>query len=147
MTHRAFGLSVAALLGIVLTAGLTWSISRLAAQHIGLASQPLYVVHGLAPPPGTRVDQPKPPPTDRGGAGDREPRTGGQSPTTSVHTAIQPAAQATQPLTGAATQLNGASTVPMRSTGGSTSHAPMSSGDGQGASGESGGQRTHAGDD
>jgi hypothetical protein len=147
MTHRVFGLSVAALLGIVLTAALTWSISRLAAQHIGLASAPLSVMHGLAPPPGTRVDPPQPPPTDRGGAGDREPRIGGQSPTTSVHTTTQPAAQATQPLTGAATQLTGASTVPVRSTGGSTSQARMPSGDGQGASGESGGQRTHAGDD
>jgi hypothetical protein len=40
---------VAAALGIVLAAALTWSASQLAGQHIGLASAPLSVQNGLAP--------------------------------------------------------------------------------------------------
>lgn len=38
-----------ALLGLVLTAALTWSVSRLTAQHIGLSSAPVSVIKGLAP--------------------------------------------------------------------------------------------------
>ena len=41
----------AALLGLVVTAALTWSVSRLTAQRIGLSSQPVSVVSQLAPPP------------------------------------------------------------------------------------------------
>jgi len=39
-----------ALLGIAVTAALTWSISQLAGQRIGLSSEPLSMIHGLAPP-------------------------------------------------------------------------------------------------
>jgi uncharacterized membrane protein YgcG len=49
MTRRGFAFAVVALLGIALTVALTWSIGRLAGQHIGLASAPLSVIHGLAP--------------------------------------------------------------------------------------------------
>ena len=41
-----------ALLGIVFAAALTWSVMRLAGEHIGLASAPISVVHGLVPGPG-----------------------------------------------------------------------------------------------
>lgn len=41
----------AALLGLAVTAALTWSVSRLTAQRIGLSSQPVSVVNGMAPPP------------------------------------------------------------------------------------------------
>lgn len=44
--------AVLALLGIVLAAGLTWSVMRLSGEHIGLASAPISVVRGLAPGPG-----------------------------------------------------------------------------------------------
>jgi hypothetical protein len=40
-----------ALLGIAVTAALTWSVSQLSSQRIGLSSQPLSVIRGLAPPP------------------------------------------------------------------------------------------------
>ena len=54
MTRRAFGLSVVALLGIVLTAALTWSISRLAGQHIRV-----YSMHpGWADTPGVAASLP-----------------------------------------------------------------------------------------
>lgn len=41
-----------ALSAIVLAAGLTWSVMRLAGEHIGLASAPVSVVRRLAPGPG-----------------------------------------------------------------------------------------------
>ena len=52
MTRRGFALAVLALLGITLTVALTWTIGRLAGQHIGLASAPLSVSRGLAPSAG-----------------------------------------------------------------------------------------------
>ncbi len=42
--------ALAGLLGIALTAVITWEASRLASQHIGLASQPLSAARQLAPP-------------------------------------------------------------------------------------------------
>jgi uncharacterized membrane protein YgcG len=59
MTRRGFALAVVALLGIALTAALTWSIGRLAGQHIGLASAPLSVIHGLAPASPAPAERPQ----------------------------------------------------------------------------------------
>ena len=42
---------ILALLGIALAASLTWAVTRLAGEHIGLAAAPISVVHGLAPSP------------------------------------------------------------------------------------------------
>ncbi len=42
---------LAAILGIVLAAGLSWATSQLTSQHIGLASEPLTAGQRLAPPP------------------------------------------------------------------------------------------------
>jgi hypothetical protein len=72
MTRRALLWAVAALLGLAVTAALTWSVSRLTRERIGLSSEPPSVVHGLAPshllPPGrapgtggSRPGQPRPP--------------------------------------------------------------------------------------
>jgi len=47
--------ALAGLLGIALTAVITWEASRLASQHIGLASQPLSVTRQLAPPAPART--------------------------------------------------------------------------------------------
>ncbi|MDE3131643.1 MAG: hypothetical protein KGL16_10870, partial [Acidobacteriota bacterium] len=44
-----------ALFGIVLAAGLSWSVVRLSGVHIGLASAPISVVRGLAPGPAARA--------------------------------------------------------------------------------------------
>jgi hypothetical protein len=60
MTRRALLWTAAALLGIVLSAAVAWATSRLAAQRIGLSSEPLSVLSGLAPQrgnPGPRVTQ------------------------------------------------------------------------------------------
>lgn len=48
--RRTLASTAVALLGIVVTAALTWSVSRLAAQHIGLSSAPPSAIRGLAPP-------------------------------------------------------------------------------------------------
>ncbi len=50
MTRRTAIWALAALLGIVLTAGITWATSQLTSQHIGLASEPLSAGSHLAPP-------------------------------------------------------------------------------------------------
>jgi hypothetical protein len=156
MTRRVLGLSVAALLGIVLTVGLTWSIGRLAGQHIGLASEPLSVVRRLAPPPSTGVDQPKRAGTDRLGGGDRRQRTGPQSPKSVGPSITEPVVQASQgptlfsaPATATNAPRGGAPTSPAGSRGPLTGQVRISGGDGQGgASGESGGaQQSHAGGD
>ena len=49
MTQRTVMWGTAALLGIVATAAIAWSASQLARQPIGLLSEPLSVVRGLAP--------------------------------------------------------------------------------------------------
>lgn len=51
MTRRGVLWAAGALLGIAVTAALTWSVSRLSGQRIGLSSQPLSVIRALAPPP------------------------------------------------------------------------------------------------
>ena len=48
VTRQGLLWALAALLGIAVTAALTWSVSQLAGQRIGLSSQPLSVIHGLA---------------------------------------------------------------------------------------------------
>ena len=54
VTRRGCAWALAALLGIAVTAGLTWSVSRLTTQRIGLSSQPPSVIRGLAPAPPVR---------------------------------------------------------------------------------------------
>ena len=54
VTRRGCAWALAALLGIAVTAGLTWSVSRLTTQRIGLSSQPSSVIRGLAPAPPVR---------------------------------------------------------------------------------------------
>lgn len=47
--------TLAALLGIVLTAGMTWATSRLTSQHIGISSEPISAGASLAPPTAERA--------------------------------------------------------------------------------------------
>ena len=51
ITRRGVLWAAGALLGIAVTAALTWSVSRLSGQRIGLSSQPLSAIRALAPPP------------------------------------------------------------------------------------------------
>jgi hypothetical protein len=51
ITRRGVLWAAGALLGIAVTAALTWSVSQLSSQRIGLSSQPLSVIRSLAPPP------------------------------------------------------------------------------------------------
>ena len=62
LTRRRVLWAVAALLGIAVTAALTWSISQLTAQRIGLSSVPLSMIHGLAPPHPSGRETPTRPP-------------------------------------------------------------------------------------
>ncbi len=57
---RAALWALMALLGIVLAAALTWSVMRLAGQHIGLSSAPVAAVRGLAPSAPARRAAPEP---------------------------------------------------------------------------------------
>ena len=50
MTRRALLWAVAALLGLAVTAAMTWSVSRLTREHIGLSAEPRTMLNGLAPP-------------------------------------------------------------------------------------------------
>lgn len=50
MTRRRILWACLAVLGVLITAAITWGTSRLAGQRIGLASEPLSVVSSLAPP-------------------------------------------------------------------------------------------------
>ncbi len=50
MSRQAALWMLAAVVGIVLTAGITWATSQLTSQHIGISSEPLSAGHGLAPP-------------------------------------------------------------------------------------------------
>lgn len=50
MTRRALAWAVAALLGLAVTAAMTWSVSRLTREHIGLSAEPRTLLNGLAPP-------------------------------------------------------------------------------------------------
>ncbi|HLM85768.1 MAG TPA: hypothetical protein VK272_06235 [Solirubrobacteraceae bacterium] len=51
---------LAALLGLVLAAGITWATSQLANQHIGISSEPISAGRRLAPPVAERAAQRKP---------------------------------------------------------------------------------------
>jgi hypothetical protein len=55
VTRRGLLWTMGALLGIALTAVLTWSVSQLAGQRIGQSSEPLSVVRPLAPRLATRA--------------------------------------------------------------------------------------------
>ena len=50
MSRQAALWALAALLGIALTAGITWATSQLTSQHIGLSSEPVSAGSRLAPP-------------------------------------------------------------------------------------------------
>lgn len=52
--------SVAALLGLALTAGITWTTSQLAGQHIGLSSEPISAGARLAPAASGRTTRSRP---------------------------------------------------------------------------------------
>jgi hypothetical protein len=49
VSSRAILWTCGALLGIVATAAVAWAASQLTGQHVGLSSEPLSVVTGLAP--------------------------------------------------------------------------------------------------
>lgn len=49
MSRQAALWTLAAILGIALTAGITWATSQLASQHIGLSSEPISAGARLAP--------------------------------------------------------------------------------------------------
>lgn len=49
LSRRQLAWAAIALLGLAVPAVLTWSITQLTGQHIGLAAQPLSVVRSLAP--------------------------------------------------------------------------------------------------
>ena len=76
MRSRTVLWTIAALLGIAATATLAWTASQIAGQRIGLASEPLSVASGLAPPP----DRDTPP---RSGDIPGQRRTGRRPPTPS----------------------------------------------------------------
>jgi len=80
VTRRALLWAVAAVLGIVITAALTWSVSRLTRERIGLSAESPSVVGGLAPahalPPGRKTRIPtRDAPARRPSAGPGLPQT------------------------------------------------------------------------
>ena len=89
VTRRAFLWAVAAVLGIVITAALTWSVSRLTRERIGLSAESPSVVGGLAPPralpPGRKTRTPTKGAPERGPSADpglAQTSAGGTYPTT-----------------------------------------------------------------
>jgi hypothetical protein len=61
--------TLAALLGIVLTAGVTWATNRLTSQHIGISSEPISAGARLAPPTAERTAKRRSRPGHRSKAG------------------------------------------------------------------------------
>jgi hypothetical protein len=80
-----------ALLGIAVTAGLTWSVSRLAAEHIGLSSEPVSVIQALAPP----RTQPHPRPVASSEHSNTIAARGNSTATIALPSTPQPASPAT----------------------------------------------------
>ena len=93
LTRRGLLWAVAALLGIAVTAALTWSVSRLAAEHIGLSSEPVSVIQGLAPP--RREAHAGPVASNEHSS--TTPARRGSTPTVALPSTPQPAAPATRP--------------------------------------------------
>ena len=91
VTRRGLLWAVAALLGIAVTAGLTWSVSRLAAEHIGLSSEPVSVIQGLAPP----RTQPHPRPVASSEHSNTVAAHGNSTATIALPSTPQPASPAT----------------------------------------------------
>jgi hypothetical protein len=61
MSRQAALWTLAALLGISLTAGITWATSQLASQHIGLSSEPISAGARLAPKVLRKANRSQPP--------------------------------------------------------------------------------------
>lgn len=57
MSRRSLVWMLAALLGIALTAGITWASSQLTSQRIGLSAEPISAGVQLAPPVNTTTTQ------------------------------------------------------------------------------------------
>ena len=66
IARRTIAWAVVALLWVALAAALTMFVSRLAAQRIGLASEPLSMLGGLAPPRAGPHDRDAPGTHERG---------------------------------------------------------------------------------
>lgn len=149
VTRRGTLWVLVALLGLAVTAALTRSVSQLAGQKIGLASEPVSVIHGLAPTQSTRLD----PVRERDEAHSTHPDTA-TSPaadvpagTVSVPTTTPaPASAARTPVPGAQTRSQATHTSPAAPTstpvkvppsGGRHQHEDSSEGGGN-SSGHSG---------
>ena len=91
VTRRGLLWAVAALLGIAVTASLTWSVSRLAAEHIGLSSEPVSVIQALAPP----RTQPHPRPVASSEHSNTIAARGNSTATIALPSTPQPASPAT----------------------------------------------------
>lgn len=129
--------TLAALAGIVLTAGITWATSQLTSQHIGLSSEPLSAGHGLAPPVADRAapTRPRPTPTVRPKVTAPPPSRGTSSTTSQAPRAT------TSPSTSIAPETPAPVTPPARTS--ERAPAPRPSG----SSGDDGGDhRQHGGE-
>lgn len=86
MTRRSVATTLAAVLGIVVSAALAWAASQLAGQRVGLSSEPLSVAAALSPrahrtpaPAAPRHGDDHPRSAHRGPAGARTPTTRGSA--------------------------------------------------------------------
>jgi hypothetical protein len=148
---RAILWTAAALLGIITTAGIAWSASKLAGQHIGLAAIPISVERGLAPaaPPAT-AHRPQPVVRHRKAVTRHGPSastttavTGAQTITT-AHPS-QPAVGSAPATTPAAPPVTTTIQAAPASTSGSFSSSPTSSHSGGGQHEDNGGQPSGGG--
>ena len=57
MRRNASLWTLAAVSGIIMAAGISWTTSQLTSQHIGLSSEPLTAGRRLAPPAAARADE------------------------------------------------------------------------------------------
>ena len=96
--------AVAAMLGIALTAGITWATSHLTSQHIGISAEPLTAGSSLAPraqQPAARSRSPNPhaPTPARTGPAPASPTTSTSPPNTSTAPANAPSSAGAQQTT------------------------------------------------
>ncbi len=136
MSRRAAIWALGALLGIVVTAAITWGASRLTSQHIGLSSEPLSAGRSLAPRPASEPAPTRATTTTTTVTRTRTMRgTAGASPASTTTSVV------TQTRSSRSVEIVKSSTRHARDDGGSRGEGGAASGGPEGGAGRGSGGR------
>ena len=146
MSCRTLAWVTAGILGIALTAAITWEASRLASQRIGLASQPLSVTRQLAPPASPRINKAPEPQVDKRTVARRHPReTHVTAPASSTTAPVRTPVASATPVPPRRHHHHGGNQQSEGDGQSSQTAAPPASSGPQGAGSDSSGSTTPAG--